>query len=77
MAKKIDYKKQEKFVRSLGKQIQDDLTLFTNDMRQAFECLFDVIDEDYAKRPSGFGFTRKEKMDKINKAREIYSKHFA
>jgi len=57
-------------------EIQKLITLITDDLKSALDYLFDVVDEDYNDYASGFGKTRKEKKEKIQKARELYLKHF-
>jgi len=57
-------------------EIQKLITLITDDLKCALDNLFDVVNEDYNDRASGFGQTRKEKKEKIRKAWELYNKHF-
>jgi len=60
----------------LADEINALLDEFVGDMKRALDFLFDVIDEDYAEQASGFGYTKKEKLDKIRNARHYYLKHF-
>ncbi len=61
----------------MAEEIQKLITLIVDDLKQALDHLFDIIDEDYAEHASGYGRIRKDKLDKIYIARTLYLKHFA
>lgn len=62
---------EEKPEKTLGEVIQDDLSMFIADMRQALDNCFNVIYDD------AWHYIPDEDKNQINVAKAIYDKHFA
>lgn len=62
---------------NLCEEIQNDLTIFVDDMRQGYDYLFDVIEEMGIYKETDSHVEAEARYDKVHKARVIYNKHLA
>ncbi len=62
----------------MAEEIQKLITVIVNDLKQALDCLLDIVQDGDLYNPTGMGrFSRKEKLEKLQKALDLYYVHFA
>ena len=61
----------------MAEDIGNLITLIVDDLKLALDTLFDIIEEEENSRPTGYPrYTNIEKTKRIQKARDLYHKHF-